>query len=122
MFTRSRKRLVAWLTLLCLAFASLSPAVAAATGNRIDKLLSADICSTVGTKASPNAPAQPSGSGHEVNCFYCLSGAMQCPPPGIDVTVSIANGSERLAVVVSPSPTTYLGHTPGAPRAPPFTA
>jgi hypothetical protein len=122
MFTRYRKRLVAWLTLICVAFASLSPAVAAATGNRIDKLVGADICSTVGTKTASGTPAQQPGAGHEVNCFYCLSGAMQCPPPTPELTSQRVTGSAEAPVFVSPVPRTYLGHTPGAPRAPPFTA
>ena len=122
MFNRTRKRLVAWLTLICVAFASLSPAVAAATGNRIDRLVAADICSTVGTKADAGAPAKSSGGGHEVNCLYCLSGALHCASPAVS-----AGGESRIVVteIALPAvatPPRHLEHHPGAPRAPPFSA
>lgn len=122
MMNRYRKRFVAWLTLICVAFASLSPAIAAATGNRIDRLVAADICSTVGTKADTGTPAKSTDAQHEVNCLYCLSGALHCSSSVPELERANATVSTDILLRPLAEPRPHHAHNPGSPRAPPFTA
>lgn len=132
MFKRSQKRLVSFIAIAAVIFASLAPTISHALEiNKGNKTLFQEVCSAQGIKLIPSALAdvadqkqndsQPNKMAmHMEHCPYCFShaGSVGLPASSTALFLAEINAVEHIDIYVSPLVVSYYS-TSHPTRAPP---
>jgi hypothetical protein len=121
MLASYRKPFLTWIALFAVLYAVATPLFAALRGQFPNEYFGA-LCTLGGVKEAPGDPAVPAqgGTGHELQCVFCLGGAWQPPldvslPAPVLPAPAAAVSAVRDQVVQSAS----AALQPLGPRAPP---